>query len=227
MAIRLNLDQRTDYYYPGSLSDSRLLHADLSDQIEVLSPQFGQGYVQKIPLRDDLCLYILDHTTCDTLMIEDSGQRLNQSLEFSFHLSGETTGQSVFFPHFGLRMLNIWPAQQRMFKVEVFFKSPAFATYCQAIFERLLPQVQHLIYKFLARIYPYPFGGPTPSSQATFNQMLSGAIAPPQTLTIDQLWSNPDFLGVGYLLHRPMTAEMHQVIQQILSCPYSGRTRRT
>ncbi|MEM9450713.1 MAG: hypothetical protein AAGA75_19585 [Cyanobacteria bacterium P01_E01_bin.6] len=70
VAVRV-LDRDSDYLRPGHSSDSRLFHADSADHIQVYSPDIGQGYIQTIPLRDDLSLVILDHTFHDTLVSDN------------------------------------------------------------------------------------------------------------------------------------------------------------
>ncbi|MBE7385518.1 MAG: helix-turn-helix transcriptional regulator [Leptolyngbya sp. SIO1E4] len=64
------------------------------------------------------------------------------------------------------------------------------------------------------------------SSQAAFNQMMSEADSSSQLFSAEQAFENLEFWGLGNL-RRPITPDMHQVINQILNCPYSGRIRRS
>ncbi|MEO1126381.1 MAG: hypothetical protein AAFX95_20275 [Cyanobacteria bacterium J06639_16] len=61
MAIQF-FNQKSDYLHCGSPDDPQLFHADSSDQIQVWSPQVGQGYMQTIFLREGLSLVILDYS---------------------------------------------------------------------------------------------------------------------------------------------------------------------
>ena len=223
MAVRV-LQQTCDYLQSGSLNDSRLFHADSSDQVQVWSPQVGQGYIQTIPLREGLSLVILDYTLHNTLVRCTPG--LNQSLEFSFHLAGTASGRSFSAPHLGNRKLNVCQSQTRWFKVEVLFSPPNFVPYSQALVEHFLPQDQTILYKWVDWIHRCRYGYAAPSPQAAFAQILNGAIALPSRFRPEQLVENLEFLPFSQPWGA-ITPEMQQVVQQILSCPYSGRTRRT
>ncbi|MEO1348177.1 MAG: helix-turn-helix transcriptional regulator [Cyanobacteria bacterium J06635_15] len=225
MTIRF-LEQESDYLHPGSPSDSRLFHADSSDQIRVWSPQMGQGYIQTISLREDLSLVIFDYTTNTTLI---NTLDKETSLEFEFQLAGSAPGQSSLAPHFGLGGLNIRPAQQRQFKVEIFFGPSAFVTYYQLIAERLSPQALNLFHKSVQALHHNQFGHPAASPQAALSQILTTTISSPPNPQniIDHLLSAPELLGSDHTIQQSMTPEMHQVIHQIFGCPYSGQVRRT
>ena len=224
MAIRSGFNQRSDYFYPGSPNDSRLFHSDPSDQVQVWSPNIGRGYFQKIQLRDDLELLILDYRLHDTLTINFPGQ--NKCVEFEFQLAGPEAKRSVCIPDFGLRSSSIRSAQWRRLKIVVIFRGPVSETYCQAMFERFSPQVQKLTLESLQSLLRGQLSCNTASFQAMVSQLLNGGIRLPQSLTAEQLWPEPEFLGFDNLLRRSMTAEMYPVIHHILSCPYSGRIRR-
>lgn len=223
MAIRF-LNRKSDYLQPGNPDDSRLFHADDSDQIKLWPAKIGQGYTQTIPLREDLSLIILDYEMQDTLIIESL--ELDICLEFSCHLAGETMGRSVITLQHGLRKFSILPAQQRVIKVEIFFKPPSFGTYCRAILECLPIQDQNIIYKWIENLYQYEFGCPAVSPQAALTHFLNTIKSPAELFKNEQTFKNSDLSGLSGL-NRPLTCEMYQVIHQILSCPYRGQTRRT
>ena len=225
MAIQV-LRKESDYLYPGSPSDSRLFHADTSDQIQVWSPRVGQGYIQRIPLREDLSLIILDNLVHHTSLINPS--KKETSLEFEFQLAGSLSGQSTLTPHFGLGGLNIRPAQKRQLKVEIFFDSSAFMTYYQLTAERLLPQALTLFHKSVQALYHKQFGHQAASPQAALNQILTNPISssPVPDLVDDSLLSEHELLGSDLTIQQSMTPEMHKVIHEIFACPYSGRVRR-
>ncbi|MEL6401219.1 MAG: AraC family transcriptional regulator [Cyanobacteria bacterium J06626_4] len=225
MASRF-LNQVSDHLHSGSPSDSRLFHADPSDQIQVWSPQVGQGYVQTIPLREDLSLVIVDDTMHNAVLMNTCKQEA--ALEFEFQLAGATPGQSSLAPHFGMRGPNTRPAQQRRFKVEIFFGPSAFMTYYQLIAERLPPQALNLFHKSVECMHRSQFGHQAASPQAALTQILSRTVSPlPLSQSIaDLLLFAPELLGSNHTVQQAMVPEMHQVIHQILSSPYSGQVRR-
>ncbi|MEM1256791.1 MAG: AraC family transcriptional regulator [Cyanobacteria bacterium P01_H01_bin.21] len=224
MAIQL-LKQESDYLHPGSPNDARLFHSDSSDQVQVWSPQIGQGYIQTIPLREGLSLNIIDYVIHNTPILRYIPER-NQFLEFEFRIAGPASGQSAVYPQIGWKMLGVWTTQQRQFKVEVGFSPPNFAPYSHKVIEHLFPQDQTLLYNLADWIHCHQHGCSAPSPQAAFNQILSGSIPSRQLLASTWPFASSEILAFGRLW-RPMTLEMHQVVDQILSCPYGGRVRRT
>ncbi|MEM9451783.1 MAG: hypothetical protein AAGA75_25085 [Cyanobacteria bacterium P01_E01_bin.6] len=129
-------------------------------------------------------------------------------------------------PYLGVNELTVLPAHQHNLKVELFLKPPLFATYSPAFIEQAPPQYQSLFYKWVNQVHYYHHGHDASSPQAAFKDILSGAIALPNTLSIDQLLAQSEFLSWEHLMRRPMLPEMQLVIHQILSCPYTGRIRR-
>ncbi|MEM6434573.1 MAG: AraC family transcriptional regulator [Cyanobacteria bacterium P01_D01_bin.115] len=149
-----------------------------------------------------------------------------QFLEFEFRIAGPASGQSTVYPQLGWKMLGVWTTQQRQFKVEVGFSPPNFVPYSHKVIEHFLPQDQNLLYNWADWMYRHQHGYFATSPQAAFKQILSEAIPSPQLLASTQPFANSEILAFGRLW-RPMTSEMHQVVDQILSCPYGGRVRRT
>ena len=224
MAIRL-FNQESDWLQPGNPYDSRLFHADLSDQVQVWSPPGGQGYKQTILLQEGLSLVILDYTTHeDTFLCPTPG--LTQCLEYTFHITRPTSGRSSYWPYFGNRVLGVWQPQKRWFKVELFFSASNFAPYSQALIEHFLPQEQTILYNWADWLHRYQLGYAAASPQAAFTQLLNGAIALPAISNTERASEILEFQAFSYPWIS-MTPEMHQVVNQILSCPYSGCIRRT
>lgn len=225
MAIRF-FNQASDYLHCGSPDDPRLFHTDSSDQIQVWSPQVGQGYTQMIPLREGLCLVILDYSIHSTFLYRNS--RRSPFLEFEFQIEGPAAGQIAFVPHFVKQQnsFGIRSVQPRQFKVEVLFSSPLFKPYSHAVVEHLPPQDRAMVYDWANWVYRSQYGYDAKSAQAAFNQILSGAIASPQEFNVDDLFESQEICTFGRFW-RSMTSEMHQVINQILSCPHGGQMRRT
>ena len=232
MTTRLVLNHWQDWLEPGSPNDLRLLHADSSDRILVCPSHLGQGYIQEIPLQDDLTLFILDYTLNQDVVIDAPGEC--NLLEFTFHLASLEAGYSFFCPYFGDKKFEVKPARKRFFKVEVFFKHPALTTYFQAFMERLSPHSQDIVERVTQWIYRYQEGhsisiNPGSINPGILNQILNIAIPPALQVTFEQLLTDAlyaETIALNYVGRNPITAAMKQAIGQILSCPYQGATRR-
>ncbi|MEO1348181.1 MAG: AraC family transcriptional regulator [Cyanobacteria bacterium J06635_15] len=224
MAIQF-FNQKSDYLHCGSPDDPRLFHADSSDQIQVWSPQVGQGYMQTIFLREGLSLVILDYSIHNAF--SRKATRRSPFLEFEFQLEGPAAGQSAFVPQviqpdsFGLRSV-----QPRQFNVEVIFSAPLLKPYAYAVVEHLPPQDRSTLYDWANWVYRSQHGYAARSPQAAFDYILSGAIASSKASTVGNPFEHLDFFALGRLW-RSMTSEMYKVVEQILSCPHSGHTRQT
>jgi AraC-like DNA-binding protein len=228
MTIQLRLQKEEDWFLPGSPQDRRLLHSDSSDRILVCPSALGQGYRQEIRLRDDLSLFILDYTLNQDVIIDapDSSDRL----EFEFQLAGSNPGHSFFVPYFGLKNIYIKPAHKRLFKVEVFFKRPALATYFQACVERLSPPTQEIAENVLQSVHWYQGKCSVSTTMRRLKQISQAsrfryAHASLEQILTDTLYT--DAIVLNYATRSLMTAEMREIIGQILTCPYQGANRRT
>ena len=228
MTTRLVWDHWEDWLLPGSSSDTRLLHSDVSDRILICPSQLGQGYLQEIRLRDDLTLFIHDYTLNQDVVIDAPGE--NNLLEFDFQLAGPDAGCSFFIPYFGLKEFGVKRARRRSLKVKVAFKRPSLMTYFQVFMERLSPQAHCIGERIIQSIYRYQEGYST-TITGMLNQVLQGAIPPPTSyltfghILTDALYS--ETIVFKYASRNLITSAMEQVIGQILSCPYQGATRRT
>ncbi|MGD1908227.1 MAG: helix-turn-helix transcriptional regulator [Leptolyngbyaceae cyanobacterium] len=125
--------------------------------------------------------------------------------------------------------MDIWPAQQRQFKVEISFGPSRVMTYYQDIAERLSPQALTSFNKFIELCHYGLFGKDAASPRMALSQVLTHKhTSPPSVQRItDRFLARPGLLGSRLSIEKSMTAEMQQVIYQILSCPYSGQVRRT
>jgi len=210
---------------PGGLHVPTMLHCDLDDIIQVCPTHLGQGYVQEIPLREDLSLVIIDYTLHQPLLVDAPGD--HGLLEFEFQLSGPDPGQSFFVPYFGLRSFGVRPAQKRIFKVEVFFKPPTLNDYFQDFTQRLTTPVRQMIEAILRQLCRYQAGPSSLSLSSALDRLMSAQSLFDQTyeqLLTHALYS--DAVVLGSATCHPITPEMETIIGQILNCPYQGTTRR-
>lgn len=219
------LKRQSDFLYPGRPHDSRLFHADSSDQIQMFSPQVGQGYVQIIPLQEGLSLMVLDYTIHGKFLRPFG--RHNQLLEFEFQIAGPVAGHSLVLPHVIERSsVRVLETPQHRVNVEVLLRPPFLLPYSHALVEHLPPQDQAITYNWASWVHRSQYGYAPPSSQVAFAQIAGGVMVPTPPPSTEQILENAEFRAIGRPW-RQMTSEMHQVISQILSCPYSGRVRRT
>ena len=236
MAATHRSNQPRDWLMPGSLSHPQLLHADDADRVLVCSPALGQGYLQEIPLRDDLMLVIVDNTFKQDMVIDAIGE--GDRIEVEFHLAGPYAGYSLCVPCFRLRQFGVKLAPKHIFKVEVFFKGPALVSYAQLFMDRLLPQAHHAAEGILQSIYRHLKGGPIATTAGMLHQIFAPAVSERRSkplattydLSMEQLLPDAlfnDSIALNYAMRRPITPAMRQVVEQILSCPYHGMARRT
>ncbi|MEM6353911.1 MAG: helix-turn-helix transcriptional regulator [Cyanobacteria bacterium P01_D01_bin.14] len=217
-----------DWVQPGSPDDSRLLHSDPSDYISVCRPQFGQGYIQDILLRDDLWIVIRDYTpTADLVMNVPGGEN---HIQLDFSLAEPVTGYALFGPHFGYRQLHLLRSQQRCFRVGVFFRFSTMIFYLKAFMERLSPHARSVAERVSQAMYRHHGGG----SRSTLDNMLSRVIrnrtAAESYTTFEQVVPDAlhtEMVVLNYATRTLRTPAMAQVIGRILSCPYQGKIRRT
>ena len=232
MTTRQVLNHWEEYLLPGSPSDSRLFHADASDQILVYPTHLGRGYRQKILLRDDLTLVILDYTLTQDVVthLPDAGD----CLKFEFR---PDAGYSSFLPKFGLQNLGVTLAHRRAFEVEVIFKLPSLVTYFQSFMERLPPQTRGIAERTLLALYRYRTGGAFSTMTGMLPRIFARTRGGDRSLTIahhapvnfeqiltDDLYA--EAIDLIYATRRTQTRAIKQVIGQILSCPYQGTIRR-
>lgn len=221
----LQIVRETNWLEPGSPNVPTVLGCDRTDIIQVCPAHLGQGYVQEIPLREDLSLVIIDYTLDHPLLVDAPGDR--GLLEFEFQLSGRDPGQSFFVPYFGQRGLGVRPAKKRIFKVEVFFKPPTLNHYFHDFTRRLSAPVQRLVEAILRQLCGQPAGLASVSIDSALNRLMSTESIFDQTyeqLLTHGLYSEAAVLGAA--TRRPLTADMETLIGQILHCPYQGATRR-
>ncbi|MEM7061899.1 MAG: AraC family transcriptional regulator [Cyanobacteria bacterium P01_B01_bin.77] len=236
MATRLVLNHWQDWLEPGSASDTRLHHAEESDRILVCPSELGQGYMQEIPLQDDLSLHIHDYTLHDDLILDSPGQR-NRS-EFDFVVKSHNTGSGFFLPCFGVKTFHFQAAQKKVFKLKVAFKHSASTAYCQAFMERLSPQTYSLGEQVIQAIYRHQEGHLLSSAADmlahVMKQIMPAGEPPPRRFKLHVMFEEllneslySAVVDVSYAARCSMTSAMQQVIGAILSCPYRRSHRRT
>ncbi|MEM9808850.1 MAG: AraC family transcriptional regulator [Cyanobacteria bacterium P01_D01_bin.56] len=228
MVQQARIEHTRDWNIPGSSEDPRLLHSDPSDVVFIHPEHICQGYSQEICLQDDICLVIIDRAITQPVMMDRRGY--GNCIEFEFELAGPNAGYSFFWPHLDTRNIAFMATSKRTFKVEVFFELPVLINYFQAFIEHLTPQKKTVIERFLKAMCHYCGGGAGRSTSGMVNQIFDPAFQPYSHLTIEQILPNAfysDVMTLAYEISCPITPAMHRVIEQILSCPYSGATRRT
>ncbi|MEL6401228.1 MAG: AraC family transcriptional regulator [Cyanobacteria bacterium J06626_4] len=232
MTPRLVVEHYENWLLRGSSDDSRLWHADPSDQILLYPSHVGQGYRQNIPLRDDLTLVIMDYRINRDVMFLPHSPTVGA--KFEFPLAGGTGQPSRFMAITEAKSLGTLVAHQRIFEIEVIFKGyDAILAYTQACVERLPHQTQQIfedtiqcfwqfrggrlgldLKTILSRLNAYAIQGAyRADADLSFEQILPEAL---YTQTIDLEYAN----------RLPLTAQMEAPIGRILSCPYQGETRR-
>ncbi|MEM1255025.1 MAG: AraC family transcriptional regulator [Cyanobacteria bacterium P01_H01_bin.21] len=229
MATQLQLNHIFDCLLPGSPNDPRLLHSDSADQVFFYTSDLGQGYRQEIPLRDDLTLMIIDYTPNRDLLFDLMGE--GNRIEFEFHLAGPYRGYSLCIPCFRLRQFGVRRAQRHIFKVEVIFKRPMLVKYAQAFIERLSPRANNAAKHILQSIYHRQVGGTSLSTDTMLDQLFDpAATISEQGLSVEHILNDTlyeESAILNYATRSLITPAMKVLIEQILSCPYQGMTRRT
>ena len=227
MAKRLVLNRWEDKFLPGSASDSQLFHADASDQILVCPPHFGQGYIQRILLEDDLILAIHDFSFNQDV-VRDSQER-SKNIRFEFQITGANAGHSLFTPSFGLKHFVLFPAQKRFSEIEIIFQKPTLTEYFQAFIERLPPQIHSDAKSVLRSIYRHQGCGSIATIAGMLNQVFKGESGSDPDATFEHILADDSYSALISLIQaarHPITSAMEQAIGQILSCPYQGTIRR-
>ncbi|WP_049783740.1 helix-turn-helix transcriptional regulator [Acaryochloris marina] len=224
----LVLNRMSDWRLPGHTNDTRLHHADTSDDVQVIAPHLGQGYMQEIFLRDDLSLMILDYTLDRPLLLDGAGD--SNIAEFEFQLEGPQAGKSIFFPYFGFQDLGFKAHHTRFFKVEVLFKSDSFTPYFLAFMERLQTPLQQLSAEVIhtcCRNFTGRFGG---STEQALKLLMTTARKPRLQKRFEHIVPSglcTSLTSIDFARSSPINSEMYRLIEQILSCPYRGAHRRS
>lgn len=217
-----------DFYLPGSPNDSRLLHSDASDKVFVHPSHLCQGYEQSIFLEDDMTLILIDQTITQAVMVD--AQDYGNSIEFEFQLAGLGAGYCSFMPHLCHRHLSCLRPAKRTFKVEVFFKQPALRTQLQNFVNNLSPRQQAIAERFFRAMHRYYNGGGRDfDSSRIINRLFARNVNLSTYLTFEQAVPKNLYSDIGAIAREScgkITPAMERLLGQILSCPYSGTTRR-
>ena len=181
MVTRFILERYEDWLEPGSLYNSKLLHSEKSDRILVCPSHLGQGYIQEIPLRDDLSLVIKNYRLDRDLIIDIPSH--DSSIRFSFPLTGSDARYSTFYVCFGLREIHIArclrlapQSHQQIFDVQIVFTQSTIVTYLQEFMARLLPQTYCIAEQITRSIHRYQKGYSTSNTKEMLDRILQDAI---------------------------------------------------
>ncbi|NEP62892.1 MAG: helix-turn-helix transcriptional regulator [Symploca sp. SIO2G7] len=232
MAARLGIGHSKDWLSPGSPNDSRLFHADPSDQILLYPPPIGQGYRQHIQLRDDLTLVVVNYTINREVIINGSSSQ-EVMTKFEFPVSDIDEQHSSFIPGES-SVLRAIPKGGQCFEIEVVFKGyHAMLAYVQACLERFPLQLQQRFEEIIQTLWCLK-GGRSGVSRAVILSHLSTYTARANLRADynDPLeYALPEHLYMAvvdfqYASRRVITPRMKLIMGQILSCPYQGKTRR-
>lgn len=226
--LPLNRTYEYDWLMPGSYHDRRLLHAGVGDCVSICRPEWGYGYRQEIPLREDLTLLIVDYVFKQAILTDAVGA--GDRIEFEFHLAGGHAGYSLCIPCFKLRQFGIRRPNKRVFKVEIFLKGTALVECAQSFIERLSPRARTAAERILSAIYFHQGGRPTVSTARMLAQVFgcSSGNDDSAAMSIEQILNDclyAESFSLNYATYSPITAAMQQRLEQILSCPYQGKTR--
>ena len=229
MIRQLRSHQVHDWLLPGSHSDPQLLHADVDDRILVCHPDWGRGYRQEIPLREELSLLFIDYTFNRAIVTDAVGA--GDRIEFEFHLAGNYAGYSLCIPCFKLRQFGVRHPKQRVFKVEIFFKGSALVDYAQSFIERLSPEAHTAAERILKAVYTYQGGDARATIARMLRQVFGCSSDGPSNVkrhmatSIEQILSDrlyTESFALNYATYSPITAPMQKCLEQILSCPYQS-----
>ncbi|MEM1256533.1 MAG: helix-turn-helix transcriptional regulator [Cyanobacteria bacterium P01_H01_bin.21] len=230
MKSRLVLSHREDWLLPGSPDDSRLFHADLSDQILLYPSSVGQGYRQKIRLQDDLTLVIMDYAlNCDVLF-DIPGENVCTKFEFPLSVGPR---YSEFVPIVGFRMLGTGQPKKRVFEIEVIFEGSSILTYAQACLERFPIHTQQIVEGIIKALWRFQGGRSGLDTAEILNRLVAysakGTLISCSDLTLGHIVSEAlysESVDLRYANRALITPPMETIIGEILSCPYRGTTRR-
>ncbi|MEM8545237.1 MAG: AraC family transcriptional regulator [Cyanobacteria bacterium P01_H01_bin.119] len=233
MATRLIVNHYKDWLLTGSPDDSRLFHADPSDEILLYPAQIGQGYRQHIQLRDDLTLVIMNYViNREAIINRPSGQELTTKFEFPV---SDVDGQySSFIARLDSKQLVALPKGRQCFEIEVIFNGyHSTLAYVQACLERLPLQMQQRFGEIVQALWRRQGVRSGLNIEALLSYL--NTCAPQENTRADYESSIecalPAHLYVAavdlqYANRRVITPQMKVMMGQILSCPYQGETRR-
>ncbi|MEM7793979.1 MAG: helix-turn-helix transcriptional regulator [Cyanobacteria bacterium P01_C01_bin.118] len=230
MKPRLVLNHREDWLLPGSPDDSRLFHADPSDQILVYPSSVGQGYRQKIRLNEDLTLVIMDYVINHDVLFDVPGETACTKFEFPLDTGPQ---YSEFIPVIGFRMLGTSRPKKRIFEVEVVFNHFSSLSYAKACLERFPPQTQRIVEGIVQSMWKFQGGRLGLDTDEMMDRLVKytakGAMVSYSDVTLGHLLSESlysDAIDLQYANRRLITPAMEKILGQILSCPYHGAMRR-
>jgi len=201
MAIEVSLNCPDAWLQLGSPHEFDLRHVDCSDTILKCPQQIGQGYSQRIPMRDGLSLVILDYEFRDDFIRDIRTFTPPLKLELEFVLRGPQAGQNRLILTSGRPiqgMINRYPGNQPISKVELHLQFPLLKVFFDGLLEQLPLRLQQLSRDFFEQLYGLRVQQVSPAIEQAYALIGWSAITP----------------------------RMGHVLQQILDCPYGGLNRR-
>ena len=231
MKSRLVLSHREDWLLPGSPNDSRLFHADSSDQILLYPSHIGQGYKQKIRLRDDLTLVIMNYELNRDIVFDIPGESV--CTKFEFPLTDASRRYSEFIPIVGFRLLGTAQTKKQVFEIEIIFEGTSILTYAQACLERFPIHTQQIVDGIIKALWRFQGGRSGLGTAEIMNRLVAyaakGRLISCSDLTLGHIVSEAlytETVDLQYANRALITPPMETIIGEILSCPYRGTTRR-
>ncbi|MGJ3253546.1 MAG: helix-turn-helix transcriptional regulator [Elainellaceae cyanobacterium] len=201
MAIELSLNYPDAWLHRSSPNEVNLKHSDPTDTILKCPAHIGQGYSQRIPMRDGLSLMILNYEFQDEFVREIQAFTPPLKLELEFILKGPHAGQSQLVLTSGREIQSIvsrYPGNQHISKVELHLQFPILKVFLDGLLEQLPAKLQRLTTDFLEQLYSFQMHHVNPVVEQAYSLVYRSAITP----------------------------KMRQVLHQILDCPYRGLNRR-
>lgn len=201
MAIALSLNYPDAWLQRSNPDEVNLKHFDGTDTILKCPKHIGQGYSQRISMRDGLSLVILDYEFQDEFVRDIQAFTPPLKLELEFILKGPYAGQSQLVLTSGHEIQNIvsrYPGKQHISKVELHLQFPILKVFLDGLLEQLPAQLQQLTTDFLEQLYSFQLQHVNPVIEQAYSLVYRSAITP----------------------------KMQQVLHQILDCPYQRLNRR-
>jgi len=201
MAIELLLNYPDAWLQHSSPREVNLRHFDRSDTVLKCPKHIGQGYSQRISMRDGLSIVILDYEFQDDFVREIQTFTPPLKLELEFTLQGPRAGQSQLIFTSGRPIPNIinrYPGNQPISKVELHLQFPILKVFLEGLFEHLPATLQQFSKDFFEQLYSFQVQHVSPMVEQAYGLVYQSAITP----------------------------RMRHVLQQILDCPYRGLNRK-
>ncbi|MEM8544440.1 MAG: AraC family transcriptional regulator [Cyanobacteria bacterium P01_H01_bin.119] len=200
MAITLSLDRPDAWLQRSSLDEVSFDYFDYGDTILRCPEHLGQGYCQRITVRDGLKILILDYEFYDDFVRQVQNFEVPTKLEMTFVLKGPQAGRSRLFLASGQKVSNSifqYPGGQQILKVELHLELPILKIFLDSLLEKLPVTLRQSAEECFNAIYIFKTPSISPSIEQVYSLINEGAVTP----------------------------QMHLVLRQILNCPFEGFSR--